>query len=50
MCGAKHNIEINLLGIKDEEFKETTRTKANNEVCLATKNRDKILKILEKRN
>jgi len=50
VCGAKHNIEINLLGIKDEEFKETTRTKANNEVCLATKNRDKILKILEKRN
>jgi len=47
--GAKHNIEINLEGIEDEEFRASTISLANKEAELATVNRDRVLNILEKR-
>ena len=47
--GARHNIEINLEGIKDEEFRASTISLANKEAELAIVNRDKVLDMLEKR-
>ena len=47
--GAKYNIEINLEGISDGEFRERTRLMANTELETAITNCNKVLEILSKR-
>ena len=47
--GAKYNIEINLEGISDGEFRERTLLMANKELETAINNCNKVLEILSKR-
>jgi len=47
--GARHNVEINLGGINDTNFKMEKKEMAHKQVQIATENRDKVLEILAKR-
>ena len=47
--GARHNVDINLEGIQDPQFRADTVARASKEADTATTNRDRVLDILEKR-